>query len=178
MLDISALIIALAAAHGYHDEDRLRDVAENITQVAQSTPVFCGEAQVQATQALLVAIGDHESGWNPKVQDGTLCDGRSAYCDSGRAHSLWQLHSNAWLGHSAAEVDSDNLLATELAARVLRRFRGRGTVQELLTGYATGSTIRSCKAAEDMAAHFDRLVRPERIVVSFRNGCLTASRKP
>lgn len=178
MLDIAPIIIALAAHHGYRGashEARLTAVAADIAEVSSHHPIYCGDAGADATALALVAIADHESGWHPGVQDGSLCQPGSKWCDRGRSISLYQLRVGvAWGGHTRTEIDGSNALATRLALRVLSRFAARSVLTEQFCGYASGGFAR-CKAGDQIAQVYATLLARTHVVLHYSNGCMRAN---
>jgi len=173
MLDLAPIVIGLALAHGHKDTDRLRGVAEDITSVSAESTLFCGPRQADATALALVAVAEHESGFWRRVQDCSVCDGVTGWCDRGRSISLWQLHvgSGAWQGFTRAEVCSNNDIAARLALRILERHRKASHPASLFFGYARGARIG---AGREMFDIFSTLIRKAGIVVTYRDGCLHA----
>jgi hypothetical protein len=166
---LTAIVLALALHHGHRDETRLRQVAADIWAAAESSPVFCGQAAVESTALGLVAIAHHESGWHPRVQD-------CRYNPHDPAVSLFALQGPiARGGRSREAVCSDNALAARLAGFVLTRFRRAGSLYVMARGYASGDTRIVSRAAREIADLIAALHWRERIVVAYRDRCLTAN---
>ena len=173
MLDLAPIIVALAATHGHTDVERLQDVASDVRTVAEQTPVFCGEASVDATALAMIAVGEHESGWHPGAQSGELCN-RGAWCDRGASRGLWQVNVAGWDGWSKADIDGNVRLQATLSIRLLRRFRGRSSTAALFSAYASGGGKVS-RVGRDIDAIFRTLARRNGIAVAFSGGCLRAT---
>jgi len=168
---IVAVVMALATLHGFQDAPRLRQVAQDIWDASGTVQAFCGPAAREATAWALVSIGDHESGWDPRVQNCTWPRGNPA-------DSLWQLEGIvARDGHTRAEVCSDNALAAQLAAKALGRFKRCGDLGCMFRGYASGNTATQSKAARELESAFALRISREGFTVSYVNGCLTARLK-
>jgi hypothetical protein len=169
---LTAIVLALALRHGHADADRLRAVAADIWRAAETSPVFCGFANHEATALALVAIAEHESGFSPAVQ-------RCTHDPRSTQYGLFQLQGHVAMGgHTKTQVCSDNALAANLAASVLARFRRVGSLLTMAQGYASGDTRVRSKAAQEIAALIATLLWRERIFVSYRNQCLEASYLP
>jgi len=165
-LDVHALIAGLALRHGVADVPRLSRVADDISQ-ASVEPVFCGSRAADALSVTLIAIAEHESGWQERVQ---TC----AYSVDSQ-YSLWQLKGSVSMGgHTKTEVCSDDALAASLAAKVLMRVRRCGSVECMMRGYASGNTLVRSRAATELSNLVFGLVWGAGIILRYRNGCLSA----
>jgi len=173
-MDLSVIIIALAARHGHVDTDRLRGVADDITEVSRESNLFCGPAADEAAALALTAVAEHESGFWGKVQSCEACYRGSPFCDKGRSISLWQLHigGGAWREYDRPTICGNNDIAARLALRILERHRKTSTPAGLFVGYARGGRRA---AGPEMASIFGTLIRSQRITISYRDGCLTAT---
>ena len=170
MLDVAALVISLALRHGVTDEPRLRRVADDITAASSSTAVFCGPAADDALALTLTGIAWHESGFRSDVQSCTW--------STDRQYTLWQLHGPVAMGgHTKAEVCDDNALAATLAARLLARMRGCGSLDCMMRGYASGDTHTRSRAATELVSLISLLFWNAGLIVGYRNGCLEARAK-
>ncbi len=114
----------LAAQPGWEETPAAREarylaIATDVAAVVyapDARTLYAGPRGRARTAALLVAVAVLESGLAADVDLGPCYrgrDGRSSRCDSGRAHSLWQVHS--------PEVAGDRRAA---AREALRRSRG------------------------------------------------------
>jgi hypothetical protein len=173
---LAVIVGQLAAAHGHHDSARLDAVARDIWTAAGERPAYCGDdttdAAQYATALALVGIARHESGLHPKVQNCT-------FGQKDPAISLFALNGPvAFDGHSKREICGDNALAARLSAKALARMRGSGDVLTQAQGYASGDTRVKSKAAREIADQIATLHMRERIVVGYKNQCLTAEYLP
>jgi len=98
-------------------------------------------------QALVIAVGFHESGYSLRIGDGNC---RTHECDHGRARSYWQLHANLhtagfWdqlVGNKYVEVQAR--VASEMLARAY--YLCRGTQSDWSASMLSAFSGRRCDA--------------------------------
>jgi len=172
---VLSLVSAIVAAT---DGDRLRQVATNIWQRGHEAPFFCGEQNGEASALAMLAVAVHESGLQGSVQDCSICRRPGGWCPGG-AVSLYQLVPGvAWGGFTRSEICSDNRVATLLASNVLTLHSGGHSTAHMYRGYASGDPLVFSRAAREIEAGFQRLLRHARIKVVYVDGCLTTRRIP
>lgn len=108
-------------------------------------------------QAVLIALGYHESGYAGPVVLGRCADMPAGVrCDNGRARSPWQLWARACPSAWALAEDDPRALerSAACAVRLLRGARGRcrgmhpaGDVAGMFSGYARGGQCTWAPAA-------------------------------
>ncbi len=133
---VSALLFLLPAT---------RPIADAAHQVATQHPLAEGPAM---TEAVLLAIAQHESGFRDSVR---MCVRKG---DMGRAIGTYQLHAGAWGSHTPIQICASDRLQAGLALGVLHRAEEmwpdlgwEGAVR----AYAAGNP-RASKAADEIIA--------------------------
>lgn len=108
------------------DRPRLEKLAVTIAEVVHEKGcIISSEKDCEESTALaLVAVAFHEAGLAADVQDCSRCVIGGAWCDHGRAISLYQMQWNNWQGHARADICRDNKLATSLAYDALAKSKG------------------------------------------------------
>lgn len=133
VMTLSAVVLASVLSFSKNSEHvngedlpRLEALAVTIAEVVREKGcLFPEEKNCEEVTALaLVAVAFHESGFASDVQDCSRCVIGGAWCDHGRAISLYQMQRNNWQGHARAAVCKDNRLATSLAYDSLAKPRG------------------------------------------------------
>jgi hypothetical protein len=149
------------------DSSRIYSVLEDQCAAAEQAPLFAGDAAVEATALALSAVAFHESFMLSGVQDCSLCQVGSKWCDSGRSITLYQLHVGSWGQHTRQELCEDNVLATARALDILSLFRKAWRTDLMFCGYAMGGVRPGCnQASKEIDSVFKGLAQQAGIVVT------------
>lgn len=139
---------------------RYQSIASDIAAVVETdAPLARGPRGREQTAAILVAVSWLESGWAPDV-DASRCyrgrSGRSKRCDSGRAHTIYQMQFDDPAQRELARTDRRAATRTALA-RIRRSIAACSRYGDLarLNAYASGR----CDAGQKAGAARIQLAR-------------------
>lgn len=146
---IALLLATPIATRPLSDETRAEQV-ERLTAIAEDVAAVTTSVE---EQTLLLAVAEHESGFNRVVDYGPCPPG---WCDDGRAACLLQIQ--------ATERERAKLFADRRACFTegLRRLRASLSMcrtssrQHRLAAYASGSCARGLRGSRELVAGWDR----------------------